>query len=99
VDLLAHPGLISLKDARQAASRSIALEITSRAGHNRTNGHVAAVARGTGCILVVDSDAHGPHDLLPAGARRLVARGAGLSEAEARNSLDLNIPLWLGKRV
>ncbi|MDD1656635.1 MAG: histidinol phosphate phosphatase domain-containing protein [Methanomicrobiales archaeon] len=98
VDVLAHPGLITLRDAREAAKRSIALEITSRAGHNRTNGHVAAVAREARCILVVDSDAHGPHDLLPAGARRLVARGAGLSEAEARNSLGLNISSWLATR-
>lgn len=98
VDVLAHPGLITARDAREAALRSIALEITSRAGHNRTNGHVAAVAREAGCILVVDSDAHGPHDLLSAGARRLVARGAGLSAAEARNSLGLNISSWLANR-
>ena len=99
VDVLAHPGLISLKDAREAAQRSIALEITSRAGHNRTNGHVAVVARETGCILVVNSDAHGRHDLLPAAARRLVARGAGLSDAETRNSLGLNISSWLAQRA
>jgi len=98
VDVLAHPGLISARDAREAAQRSIALEITSRAGHNRTNGHVATVAREAGCILVVDSDAHGPHDLLSAGARRLVARGAGLSPREARNSLGLNISSWLARR-
>lgn len=99
VDVLAHPGLISVRDAREAARRSIALEITSRAGHNRANGHVAMVAREAGCIVVVDSDAHGPHDLLSAGARRLVARGAGLSPAEARRSLGLNISSWLKERI
>src|SRR5512140_164449 len=40
VDVLAHPGLIALEDARAAADRGIALELTVRGGHNRTNGHV-----------------------------------------------------------
>jgi histidinol phosphatase-like PHP family hydrolase len=98
VDLLAHPGLLSPDVAREAARRGIALEITSRGGHNRTNGHVALVARSEGCILVVDSDAHGPGDLLDAGAREGVARGAGLSAPEAEDTLCLNIEKWLFHR-
>jgi histidinol phosphatase-like PHP family hydrolase len=98
VDLLAHPGLISPDVAREAARREIALEITSRAGHNRTNGHVAREARSAGCILVVDSDAHGPQDLMDAGAREAVARGAGLAAPEVSAALDLNIEKWLFHR-
>ena len=48
VNVLAHPGLITNEEARLAATNGIALEITSRGGHNRTNGHVARIARETG---------------------------------------------------
>jgi len=98
VDLLAHPGLLTPEIALEAAERGIALEITSRAGHNRTNGHVALEARSAGCILVVDSDAHGPQDLMEARARETVARGAGLRPPEASAALDLNIERWLFHR-
>jgi len=98
VDLLAHPGLITAEVAREAAERGIALEITSRAGHNRTNGRVALEARSAGCIVVVDSDAHAPHDLMDGGAREMVARGAGLTAPEAAAALDLNIEKWLFHR-
>lgn len=91
VDVLAHPGLISLRDARAAEKNGIALEITSRGGHNRTNGHVVRIAREAGCQLVVDSDAHAPHDILDERAKILVAKGAGLTDAECKKVLSLNI--------
>jgi histidinol phosphatase-like PHP family hydrolase len=78
VDLLAHPGLITLDEARAAADLDIFLEITARGGHNRTNGHVVRVAQETGCTLVVDSDAHGPGDLMTQRAREVIALGAGV---------------------
>ena len=95
VNVLAHPGLITVKDARLAAENGIALEITSRGGHNRTNGHVARIAREAGCQLVVDSDAHAPHDILEKHAKFLVAKGAGLTDAECKRILSLNIDHFL----
>lgn len=97
VDVLAHPGLIALEDAREAAARGIALEITSRGGHNRTNGHVVRVARDAGCRLVVDSDTHAPSDLMSKEARWAVACGAGLTEAESREVLSRDIKRLLQK--
>ena len=91
VNVLAHPGLITLKDAEEAAKNGIALEITSRGGHNRTNGHVVHIAKEAGCQLVVDSDTHAPHDIMDKRAKNLVARGAGLSEKECKQVLSLNI--------
>jgi Histidinol phosphatase and related hydrolases of the PHP family len=99
VDILAHPGLITLEDANAAAEHEVALEITSRGGHNRTNGHVVRMANEAGCVLVINSDAHGPGDLLDDRARLLVARGAGMSEKEAANALSLNIHRWLSKNA
>ena len=91
VNVLAHPGLITIKDAEAAAKNGIALEITSRGGHNRTNGHVVRTAKEAGCQLVVDSDTHAPHDIMDKRAKNLVARGAGLSEKECKQVLSLNI--------
>ncbi|MCX6691830.1 MAG: histidinol phosphate phosphatase domain-containing protein [Methanoregula sp.] len=95
VDVLAHPGVLTMEDALRAAKNNIALEVTSRGGHNRTNGYIVQVAREAGCQIVVDSDAHAPHDLLDERARFLVAKGAGLTESECRDVLSLNIEGFL----
>jgi histidinol phosphatase-like PHP family hydrolase len=95
VNVLAHPGLITREDAILAAKNGIALEITSRGGHNRTNGHVALVARETKCQIVVDSDAHAPHDILDERAKFVVAKGAGLTDAECKQVISLNIDQFL----
>lgn len=96
VNVLAHPGLLTLADAQLAAKNGIALEITSRGGHNRTNGHVVLMAKRAGCQLVVNSDAHAPHDIMDRRAKILVARGAGLSDAECKRVQSLNIEDLLG---
>jgi len=95
VNVLAHPGLITREDAFLAAKNGIALEITSRGGHNRTNGHVVLVARETACQIVVDSDAHAPHDLLDERAKFVVAKGSGLTDAECKQVISLNIDQFL----
>src|SRR5512136_1365650 len=41
VDILAHPGMISIDDVELAAKNDVYLEITSRKGHSLSNGHVA----------------------------------------------------------
>ena len=95
VNVLAHPGLITIEDALLAARNGIALELTSRGGHNRTNGHVAQVGREASCQLVVNSDAHAPHDLLDERAKFVVAKGAGLTDAECKGAISLNIDQFL----
>jgi len=93
VDILAHPGFITEEEARLAADNGVYLEITSRHGHNMTNGHVVRMAKSAGAKLVVDTDTHSPEDLITRERALAVARGAGLSaeEAEAalQNSKDL----------
>ena len=79
-DILAHPGLISAKDARRAARRGVTLEISARRGHCLTNGHVVATALSVGANLIVDSDAHSPGDLITRETAEKVARGAGLTD-------------------
>lgn len=93
VDILAHPGFISFADARLARDNQVALEITARGGHNRTNGHVVCVAREEQCLMAVNSDTHAPSDLMNMPERMQVARGAGLTEMESISILSgKNLP-------
>lgn len=98
VDILAHPGLITLDDANLACEHQVALEVTSRGGHNRTNGHVVKMVLTSGCQMVIDSDAHGPGDLLDTRAKTLVGRGAGLDQEQCSRVVSLNIEEWLLRR-
>lgn len=91
VDILAHPGFITAEEAAIACRNRVALEITGRCGHNRTNGHVLAAARKAGCMIVVNSDAHSPADIMDRAAKTAVARGAGMSAKECREALGLDI--------
>jgi histidinol phosphatase-like PHP family hydrolase len=97
VDIIAHPGLISSEDARLAAATGVRLEISARRGHSLTNGHVAKTARDAGAAMVLDSDAHGPEDLLTEEFAKTVALGAGLTQAEARTLLDVSPRAMLKK--
>ncbi len=89
VDILSHPGLISVEDVQLAAEKGVCLEITTRKGHSLTNGHVAKLAMQYGAKLVVDNDTHGPGDLMSLDMARKIALGAGLTEEQfqqARNN-------------
>ncbi|MFC1534350.1 histidinol phosphate phosphatase domain-containing protein [Thermodesulfobacteriota bacterium] len=77
-DILAHPGLITFEDARLAAEKGVFLEISARAGHSFSNGHVAKLAKDAGAELVLNSDAHSPVDLMNEEFARKVVEGAGL---------------------
>lgn len=82
VDILAHPGFLTLEEAQLAAKRGILLELSGRGGHSLTNGHVARTALRAGALLSVDSDAHAPRDFMSAAMAEKVALGAGLSREE-----------------
>jgi putative hydrolase len=90
VDVLAHPGLITLKEAELAAASGVFLELSARRGHSLTNGHVARMARLAGAKLLVNSDAHTESDLLTLSLARQVACGAGLEEADVDDILVAN---------
>lgn len=90
VDVLAHPGFLTPTEAQLAAARGCAIEITTRKGHSLTNGHVARVASEAGCLLVVNSDAHGPGDLATLDFAQKVAAGAGLSPKDVEVATVVN---------
>lgn len=86
IDILAHPGLITEEEVRLAKANNIYLEISGRKGHCLTNGHVARLAKKVGAKLLINSDAHGPGDLMSLDFARKVAIGAGLSEEEFKTT-------------
>jgi histidinol phosphatase-like PHP family hydrolase len=79
VDILAHPGLISIEEAELAAEKGVFLEITARGGHSLSNGHVALIAKKAGAGIVLNTDAHAPRDLISHDFALTVAKGAGLT--------------------
>ena len=98
VDILAHPGLITLDEASLAAENGVFLEISGRKGHGLANGYVANIARKTGATLILDSDAHEPDDLMTQEYAEKVAIGSGLNEKEKETILSQS-PLTLIHRV
>lgn len=81
-DILAHPGLLTLEDAKLAKANGVCLEITSRGGHSLTNGHVAKTALQAKCSLLCNSDTHAPGNLHSPELRKKVVLGAGLPLAQ-----------------
>ena len=86
VDVLAHPGLITMEEVRLAAERGVLLEITTRCGHAYANGHVLTLARAHGASVVINNDAHAPRDLVDEELRRKIAFGCGMTVDEYRSA-------------
>lgn len=80
IDILAHPGMITPEQVWTAKKKGIYLEISARKGHSLTNGHVAALAKNLSAPMVLNTDAHGPDDMISEDRARIIARGAGLTD-------------------
>ena len=88
VDILAHPGLITEEEARLAAKNGVLLEVSARKGHCLSNGHVVQMARRTGAGLILNTDSHGPGDLITRSFAMRIALGAGLDEKEFEQMIE-----------
>jgi putative hydrolase len=97
IDVLAHPGFLTEKDAETARANGTAIELSGRALHGRTNGHVGRIALLVGADLVVDSDAHETRHLPDYDRAEIVARGAGLTPSQVRRALR-DAPVRLYRR-
>ena len=97
VDLLAHPGLITLADARLAAANDVFLELSAKPSHSMANGHVARMAKVTGARLLVNSDNHAL-DFLTTERIRQIILGSGLTEEDVYE-ISVTNPLALLARI
>jgi histidinol phosphatase-like PHP family hydrolase len=97
VDVLAHPGLLDLDDAKRAAARGCFIEVSGRRGHALANGHVVKTALAAGARMLCNSDAHEPADLLSEGYILTVLRGAALPESERATVVEDNPRILLDR--
>jgi histidinol phosphatase-like PHP family hydrolase len=79
IDILAHPGFITVQDVELAKKKSVFLEITARKLHCATNGHVVKLAKQIGAKLVINTDSHSPEDILPIHILHKLALRSGLN--------------------
>jgi histidinol phosphatase-like PHP family hydrolase len=93
VDVLAHPGMISEKEVELAVEAGVRLEVSGRAGHSLTNGHVVKLARAAGAELTFGSDTHSPGDLRSRSMAMSILRGTGLDHKAAEGVLAAGLRL------
>ncbi len=82
VDILAHPGLLSVEDAKIAAHRNIAIEISARQGHCLGNGNVVKLWMKYNFPVVFNTDSHSPENLVNDSFARKVLLCAGIEETK-----------------
>ncbi len=82
-DILAHPGLVSLEDAKLARDNGVFLEISARNGHSFANGHVFKMAKLAKAKYMLNTDTHSPNNLVSKSFAKAVLLGAGMNEEEA----------------
>jgi len=98
VDLLAHPGIFALEEAKLAARNGIFVEISFRAGHSLTNGIVVNVGREAGVKFLINSDAHSNNDLFKSDMQEKIGLGSGLVKDEVEEIFNKNYKEFL-KRI
>ena len=91
VDILAHPGFITIEEAIAAKENNVCIELTARKGHNTTNGHVARITQEVGATLIVNTDTHSPNDLITKEFAKSIAMGAGLTKSQAEKVLKASL--------
>ena len=87
-DILSHPGLITTEDVLYAKDKGVILEITARKGHSLANGYVAREAIKFGVPLSLNTDAHGPGDLITRETARRILLGAGVEESRVESVFE-----------
>lgn len=90
VDILAHPGLITIEEAELARENDVYLELSARKGHCLTNGYVARIAKEAKAKLILNTDAHSPSDILSLEQMKKIVLGSGLSEEDSRIITSVN---------
>ncbi|HOL67175.1 MAG TPA: histidinol phosphate phosphatase domain-containing protein [bacterium] len=87
IDLLAHPGFLSEEDARLAAERGIAVELSTRKGHCLGNGLTVVRWYQFHFPLVLNTDTHAAEDLVDDEFARRVLLSSGVKENDVQEVL------------
>ena len=81
-DILAHPGVLTSQQAAEASEKGVFIELTTRAGHRRGNAAVAEEALKNNCRMVINTDSHGPNDIMTKEKVERVLKDSSLSESD-----------------
>lgn len=84
-DILAHPGNITLKDAKLAKDKGVYLEITTRGAHSVANKHIVKIAVHVGAKLVLNNDAHSDEDLVSPSEAKFILGSLDLDSKDIAN--------------
>ncbi|HOL22623.1 MAG TPA: histidinol phosphate phosphatase domain-containing protein [bacterium] len=87
-DILAHPGLLEEEEAKLAAEKKIAIEISARQGHCLSNGRIVRLWYKYGFPVVLNTDTHSPENLIDDGFARTLIISAGIKEEDVKKVLD-----------
>ncbi len=90
VDILAHPGLLTLEQAQAAAANGVFIEISARRKYTPSNGYITKVIQLAGAKLLLNSDAHDEEGLLSPPLAQAIAQGSGLDNGEIEQMLYKN---------
>lgn len=82
IDILAHPGYIKKEDVKLAAKKGVYLEISAKPAHSKTNKHIAKLAKLYSAKLVINTDSHGPEDLITKAQAKSILKKCGLNEKD-----------------
>lgn len=80
INILAHPGIMSEKEAEMAKENGVYIEISARRGHCFGNGNTARLSETYGFELVINTDAHSPSDIISDSMAEKILRGAGVRD-------------------
>ena len=83
VDILGHPGMITIEDVKLAKAKGVFLEITTRKSHSRPNIRLIKLALKYRVPLVLNTDAHMPADLINDRKRRAFLTSLGVRNSDA----------------
>lgn len=97
IDILAHPGLFTEEEAKIAAEKSIAIEITTRQGHSLGNGNVTRLWEKYRFPVVLNTDTHTPDNLVTLEFAKKVLLCAGIKNEEVENVFKTS--LKIAKRI
>lgn len=98
VDILAHPGKLTSEEAGLASRNGVFIEITTRKSHRHPNPEIAKAAILSDALMLVNSDAHNPEDLLNPDLVVSTLRAAGIPESLMAGIIENN-PALLLERV
>jgi len=91
VDILAHPGMLTIEEAENCKKNNIFVEITANNYHALTNGHVAKIGKKVGVDFIQNTDTHSPQDMFTYEQGEQVLLGAGLTPEEVNKTLQGNV--------